>query len=291
MEDRKGKCTNFGNCMNADRSVVLDVPEGKDFVCPDCGRPLNPVEVKRAGSRSPVPIILLILLLAAGASWYLLRHRKSSATEGGVAPVSDTAAPVATGNLILRLHGSNTVGAQLAPALAQAYLRQQGAQDVKAVPGHPDEVTVQGTVSGAPQVIEIAAHGSATAFTDLAAGTCDIGLASRKIKPDEVAKLSSLGDMTSPASEHVLGLDGVAVIVNRANPVSSLSTDQLAGVFSGQIADWSGVSGSGGAIKVYSRDDPRLPLSTIPLEMVRENGVWKIDAWRIVVHRDAQMPR
>jgi hypothetical protein len=43
--------------------------------------------------------------------------------------------------------------------------------------------------------------------------------------------------------------------------------------------------------KVYSRDDPRLPLSTIPLEMVRENGVWKIDAWRIVVHRDAQMPR
>jgi phosphate transport system substrate-binding protein len=241
--------------MNADRGVILDVPEGKDFVCPDCGRPLNPVEVKRAGSRSPIALILLILLLAAGGSWYLLRRRGSSATEGGTGSASNAAAPVASGNVILRLHGSNTIGAQLVPALAQAYLRQQGAQDVKTVPGRPDEVTVQGTVSGAPQVIEIAAHGSATAFTDLAGGKCDIGMASRKIKPDEVANLSSLGDMTSPASEHVLGLDGVAVIVNRANTVASLSTDQLAGIFSGQIADWSGVSGSGGGIKVYSRDD------------------------------------
>lgn len=143
------------------------------------------------------------------------------------------------------LHGSNTIGAQLGPALAVAYLKQLGANDTKTVPGAADEVTVQGTVSGSNQAIEISAHGSATAFADLAAGKCDIGMASRKIKPDETANLSGLGDMTSPASEHVLGLDGVAVIVNRASPVSALSTAQLAGIFSGETGGW----------KVYARDD------------------------------------
>ncbi len=80
-------------------------------------------------------------------------------------------------------------------------------------------------------------------------------MASRKIKPDEVASLSSLGDMTAPASEHVLGLDGVAVIVNQSNAVGTFSIDQLGKIFSGEIADWSGVGGASGAIKVYALDD------------------------------------
>jgi phosphate transport system substrate-binding protein len=83
------------------------------------------------------------------------------------------------------IHGSNTIGAQLGPALAQAYLRQQGASDVKTISKSPDEVNVQGTVSGSPQFIETAAHGSATAFADLDADKCDIGMASRKITPEE----------------------------------------------------------------------------------------------------------
>jgi phosphate transport system substrate-binding protein len=139
--------------------------------------------------------------------------------------------------------------------LAQAYLRQQGAQEVRTVPGKPDEVSVQGMLSGSLKAIDIAAHGSATGFTDLAADRCDIGMASRQVKRDEVAKLLNLGEMTSPASEHVLGLDGVAIIVNRANPVSALSLAQLASIFSGEITDWSGVSGRQGKIKLYSRDD------------------------------------
>jgi len=57
-------------------------------------------------------------------------------------------------------------------------------------------------------------------FTALADGSCDIGMASRRIKPDEVAKLAQLGDMTSTGDEHVLGLDGIAVVVNASNPLS-----------------------------------------------------------------------
>lgn len=247
MAVRRGKCTNFGNCTNADSRKIIDVTDGTDFVCPECGRQLNPLEERRAPTSGPIVlVVVLVLLVVGGAGYWLLRR---SLTGGGTIPSSGGM------HVMMRLHGSNTIGAQLGPALAQAYLRQQGAQDVKTVPGKADEVTVQGTVSGSTQAIEIAAHGSATAFTDLAAGKCDIGMASRKIKPDEVANLSSLGDMTSPASEHVLGLDGVAVIVNRANSVSTLSIPQIAGIFSGETADWSGVGGSAGQIKIYSRDD------------------------------------
>jgi phosphate transport system substrate-binding protein len=160
-----------------------------------------------------------------------------------------------SGNVILRIHGSNTIGAQLTPALAEAFLRQRGATAIATTTTGPDMVLVQGT-SDKPQAIEIAAHGSATAFSDLRANSCDVGAASRKIELDEVANLSSLGDMTSPAAEHVLGLDGIAVIVNAGNTVRSLSKDQIRGVFSGEINDWQQVGRpDAGSIRVFARDD------------------------------------
>jgi phosphate transport system substrate-binding protein len=161
-------------------------------------------------------------------------------------------------NIILRLSGSNTIGAGLAPALAEEFLKQQGATEVKTLPGdRDDEVRVQGILPGdrAPKAIEIHAHGSATAFEDLANGQADIGMASRKIKAEEATQLASLGDMTSPACEHILGLDGIAVIVSRKNPVRALGKDQIAQIFTGAIGNWLQVGGSDGPINLYARDD------------------------------------
>jgi len=161
-------------------------------------------------------------------------------------------------NIILRLSGSNTIGASLAPALAEEFLKQQGATEVKTLPGdRDDEVRVQGVLPGdrAPRAIEIHAHGSATAFEDLANGQADIGMASRRIKTEEVAQLANLGDMTSPSCEHILGLDGIAVIVSRKNPLRALAKDQIAQIFNGTIRNWLQVGGSDGAINLYARDD------------------------------------
>ena len=139
-------------------------------------------------------------------------------------------------------------------------MREKGATGVRVViaPGaNEEEKTVEGTLpgDGAASEIQVQAHGSATAFTGLADGSCDIGMASRKIKPDEIAKLSALGDMTSPASEHIVGLDGIAVIVNQANPLTSLTKDQLSKIFSGATTDWSAAGGGSGTIHLYARDD------------------------------------
>ncbi len=251
MATRQGKCTNFGNCEVANQQKIVPVPQGADFVCPECGRELSEIRVAASRSNSTLfgGIIVAILLLAGFIG---LKACSGKHTAGGFAGFGSS------GKASLTLSGSNTIGSSLAPALAEAFLKDQGATDVKTLPGdNAEEKTVQGSLPGesTPLVIKIAAHGSATAFTDMASGSTDIGMASRRIKPDEATKLTSLGDMYSTGSEHVLGLDGIAVIVNSSNPIHSLTKDQIMRLFSGDATRWSDVGGSGGAVNIYARDD------------------------------------
>jgi phosphate transport system substrate-binding protein len=187
---------------------------------------------------------LALMALVAIGIWFLFGSKSSGS--------------VAADTVIVRLHGSNTIGAKLAPALAEDFFRHLGAKDVRTVPGDaPEQATVWATLPGesAPKAIAIESHGSATAFTDLASRSCDIGLSSRKIKPDEVQKLAPLGNMLSAESEHILALDGIAVIVNSNNPIDSLTKEQVANIFSGQTSNWTQVLSPRGHIKVYARDD------------------------------------
>ena len=168
-------------------------------------------------------------------------------------------APVVSRDVILRIHGSNTVGSQLVPELAKAFLQQKGARTVDQVPGLKErEFYVQGQLDSdtQPEAIEIHAHGSTTAFTDLKSGTCDLGMSSRKVTMQEVEELRPLlGDLSSNASEHVTALDGLAVVVHQSNSVKTLTVAQVAAIFGGGITNWSQVGGPSGEITLYARDD------------------------------------
>ena len=180
-----------------------------------------------------------------------------------VAPIAAAAAiaaapPSSSVHLLARVHGSNTIGAELGPALAEAFLKKE--TGTAAVLKHlaDDEMRIESrTNDGEIDAIEIHAHGSSTAFKDLASGACDVGMASRRIRPDEVASLAALGPMASAASEHVIALDGIAVLVNPANPVDRLTKEQLAKIYDGEATRWSDVGGGQGAgtISLYARDD------------------------------------
>jgi phosphate transport system substrate-binding protein len=188
---------------------------------------------------------ILLAVVAGFATWGRLHSANAAVTKN---------LPKA----ILRLAGSNTIGDTLGPSLAEAFLKDQGATDVRILSGaNPLEKIVEGKLPGdsTASSITIAAHGSATAFTTLAGNNCDIGMSSRKIKADEAAKLTSLGDMASVANEHVLGLDGIAVIVNATNPADQLDKDKIMRIFTGEITDWSQVGSLSGAIKIYARND------------------------------------
>ena len=161
--------------------------------------------------------------------------------------------------IILRLHGSNTIGAKLIENLAVSFLVEKyNGKDVTTLTGDdPVEKIVVGTTEGGELVgIQIQAHGSSTSFKDLLAGVCDVGMSSRKIKEKEVVALAGFGDMTASSAEHILALDGIAVIVHKNNPIRSLSIKNIASIFSGKITSWDEVTDGKmtGHINVYARD-------------------------------------
>jgi phosphate transport system substrate-binding protein len=266
VSGKSGKCSNFGNCSIADSRSPVDVPTGLDFVCHECGKPLLLRGTEGGGSRSNAGLIvaaLVVLLLgAAGVSWFLLAGKDKTEVAVG-APPDRPGAPAtsAPGTVLLRIAGSNTLGSRLVPALAESYLKGEGATSVARVAGaSPVETSVQGRFpDGSVKSISIAAHGSSTAFDGLARGDADIGMSSRRITPTEVTKLVALGDLTTAAGEHVVGLDGLAVIVHKSNLVPMLTKGVLGDIFAGTITDWGQIAGAArgksGPISLYARDE------------------------------------
>lgn len=177
-----------------------------------------------------------------------------------VALPSPTPVPVAVpAEVVFRVHGSNTIGAKLLPTLMMEFLKSEGATQIQRKPGKTSEdMSIEAVMSGekTPKAIVIEAHGSTTAFEGLLSGNCDLGMASRQIKGEEATAMAAagLGDLHSASFEHVLGLDGIAMLVNKDNPVISLTKQEIAGIFSGQITDWQQVGGAPGVIHVYARD-------------------------------------
>jgi phosphate transport system substrate-binding protein len=158
---------------------------------------------------------------------------------------------------VLRLHGSNTIGAKLAPALVEEFLKRKGAHKVRRERGAKDEESrIIGSMGGTKAwAVEIQSHGSGTAYEGLEKSLCDIGMSSRPIKKEEAEKLAHLGDMTSYGSEHVIGLDGLAVVVNTANPLSTASKETIAQIFAGETTSWKQLVGSDRPVNLYARDD------------------------------------
>lgn len=63
-----GKCTNFGGeCSKAENDEIISVPEGADFVCDECGKPLIKVSEKPNGKKKVLAgVAALLVIIAAG---------------------------------------------------------------------------------------------------------------------------------------------------------------------------------------------------------------------------------
>ncbi len=87
--------------------------------------------------------------------------------------------------------------------------------------------------------------GSGSGIQAVAEGRCDIGLSSRALKDEEKAQ---------GLTETVLALDGIAVIVHPDNPVADLTTEELAGIYTGKITNWKDVGGADAEIVLIGRE-------------------------------------
>ena len=87
--------------------------------------------------------------------------------------------------------------------------------------------------------------GSGSGIKAVQEGRCDIGLSSRDLKAEE--KESGL-------SGTVLAYDGIAIIVHPENPVSDLSVETIAKIYTGEITNWSEVGGNDVDIVLIGRE-------------------------------------
>lgn len=77
--------------------------------------------------------------------------------------------------------------------------------------------------------IELQTSDSTNGVTNAINGTCDIGMASRALKGSEKAK---------GVQEITIAIDGIAVIVNKANPVENMTKAQVESIFTGKVSKW-----------------------------------------------------
>lgn len=86
--------------------------------------------------------------------------------------------------------------------------------------------------------------GSGSGIAAVREGRCDIGLSSRALTAEEEQDLTGT----------TLALDGIVLVVNPANPVNDLSVEQIAKLYTGEIANWSEVGGNDGPVVLIGRE-------------------------------------
>jgi phosphate transport system substrate-binding protein len=126
------------------------------------------------------------------------------------------------------IRGSNTIGEELAPRLIAEYKKNH--QDV---------------------VFDLEFKGSAYGIGALMGGYCDIAASSKPVgkEQEEIAQLRNV-----QFKEYILGAYTVSVLVNAANPVSNLTSNQVQSLFTGKTQNWKEVGGPDAPVHLMLRD-------------------------------------
>lgn len=147
-----------------------------------------------------------------------------------------TAAALVAGSLVcgnvqaeekIVVEGSSTVG-PIAKAFAEKYMQTN--KDVNIT------VNESGSGNGAKAIVS---------------GKCDVATMSRFMKTEEFKAAADAGRM--PVA-HAVAMDGIAVVVNPANPVAALTMDQVHDIYAGKVTNWKELGGADAPIVVISRD-------------------------------------
>ena len=142
-----------------------------------------------------------------------------------VLAVSVTAPAFAAGRSVV-LDGSTTVG-PIAKSFAAYFMKKYGVK------------------------VTVSESGSGNGAKSLINKTCDIATMSRAMKPQEVSAAKQKGVMPV---QHIVALDGIAMVVHPGNPVRNLTKAQIADIYKGRVTNWNQVGGPNAKIVVIQRE-------------------------------------
>lgn len=207
--------------------------------------------------------VILIILIAAGGYFKLQKKSMLKTTinkkkiltanlENNSSKDQKIPLLLPQATLLFRIEGSRMIGQQLLPTLIESFFRQLGFQNIQTKPAGLRSLTIQGkTASQEVCYVQIDFNKISDAFTSLSNNMCHMVVTARQIEHNEKLLFKKYGAMTSPATEHIIGFNGLAIIVNKKNPIDKLSMTQLQDIFSGRLTNWQQVGGSNTQIKVF----------------------------------------
>ena len=137
---------------------------------------------------------------------------------------------------------SNDTNNDNAPAAVTGTVATDGSTSMEKVIGALSESFM---ANNADTTVTYNPTGSGAGITAVQEGTCDIGLSSRALKDEEKA---------AGLKETILAYDGIAIIVHPDNPVSDLTIEQIAQLYTGEITNWKDVGGNDAEVVLIGRE-------------------------------------
>ncbi len=160
--------------------------------------------------------------------------------------------------------GGSAQGTAVMPRLVAAYAQSIGAQVVRTVGSDPKNLEFKLSDAGGREIgsFIVARQGVPAGLAGLAARTVEVIWSARPVTPEEQAsaQAAGLGNLRAPGSENIYALNAITVLVAPENPAASISVDNVAKIYAGQIKDWSELGLPPGKINVYA--------------MVETSGYW-----------------
>lgn len=190
------------------------------------------------------------------------------------APMQAAPAAAATpaGNLgTTNWQGGSGIGTDYMPQLAKAYAESRGLTLERTIGADKRDIELKLKSSDGKTVGEfnVRRRGVSSGYKDLANGSVDLVWTSARMTDAQAQSLTALGvsDLRVPGNEHVFALDSMVTLVSNDNPAVSISEDNLAKIYAGQITDWSELGLPAGKINVYA------PVETMGLFMHFKNTI------------------
>lgn len=180
-----------------------------------------------------------LLVLIAGAVQFD-KYSKGKKGSDSSSPQSAQTQNIPESSSIMKIAGSATIGEVLAPSLAKGYMQKLGYSDIQIINSSTNEKSVVGVKNGKKDRIDISTKGTTTGFSALDNNSVDLCMA------------SSQAPAGNQYEEHVIGLDGIAIIVNKENPIQSISIPDMRTMFSGNAMKIYRMDENSGTYKVFN---------------------------------------
>lgn len=172
--------------------------------------------------------------------------------------VTAAAAPIPRGTNLgtATWMGGSAQGTALMPKMIQAYAASIGATVTRSVGADPKNLEFKLSDSAGQDIglFVAARQGVPAGFAGLENKTVDTVWSARPISPAEQqrAEAVGLGNLRAPGNEHIYAQSALMMLVAPGNPAVSMSLDNIAKIYAGQIKDWAELGLPPGKINVYA---------------------------------------